>query len=135
MGFLSRVDQNNVRKLHPLKGLGFPFKNSSGGFARKNTNLPLLSEQLRQLVGTEKGERVMNPDFGVALRQHLFEPLTPDLIKEIEESVTAAIKTYGNQVNLIKVEVFEDDRRGRKDLNAISIRVIAQWIFDSTKIY
>ena len=38
------------------------------------TGQELLKNNLQQLIKTEKGERVMLPDYGLALKKYVFEP-------------------------------------------------------------
>lgn len=134
MAYLDRNEFENIKKLRPIIGLGFPMKRSSGGFFRKQKNLDVIAAQLKQLLNTERGERVMRPDFGVKLRQFVFEPLDDTLKQQIRDVVEYAINVYGNEVELVDLEVFEDTRQGYEDLGALIIRIKIAWILDPSKV-
>ena len=134
MGFLDRNEFENIQKLRPVVGVGFPMQKSSGGYVRKQKNLSVIAGQLRQLLSTERGERVMLPDFGVKLKQFLFEPLDDTLREQIRETIEYAIKVYANQVELIDLDIFEDTRQGYEDGGGLIIRLKIAWILDPSKL-
>jgi len=130
VNFLKRIELDNVQKLSNRSGLGFPFKTSSGGYLRRDQNLVAIKGEVKQILGTERGERVMLPDFGVKLRQFLFEPLDQNTIDQIKESIRFALAKYAQDVDVLNLDVFQDERVGSEDLNAIIIRLTIAWVFD-----
>ncbi|HHZ81803.1 MAG TPA: hypothetical protein EYN64_03655 [Flavobacteriales bacterium] len=69
-------------------GLAFPTgKKKGAGDFHKQTGITLLQNNLEQLLLTEKGERVMFPQFGLSLRKFLFEPLTQELFINIKYEI------------------------------------------------
>lgn len=134
MAFLDRNEFENIKKLRPVVGMGFPVQRSSGGYFRKQKNLDVVAAQLKQLLGTERGERVMRPDFGVKLRQFLFQPLDSALKTQIRDVIEYGINVYGNEVELVDLQIFEDDRQGFEDSNGLIIRLKIAWILDPSKV-
>lgn len=130
INFLKRNELTNSRKLANAVGLGFPFKKSAGGYLRKDQNFAAIKGQVKQILRTERGERVMLPDFGVKLKQFLFEPLDQNTTAQIKESIVYALAKYAKDVEVINIDVFEDTRTGNEDLSAIVVRVEIAWIFD-----
>ena len=65
--------------------------NGSGFFPGTSTTLTQTGSNIRNLLLTNKGERVGQPEFGCGLLQVLFEPMSDDLLEsvrsEIEESI------------------------------------------------
>ena len=60
-------------------GLNFPLHRSddrTGMFASTSTTLEAVKVNATNLLQTELGERVMQPNLGVKLKQYLFERLT-----------------------------------------------------------
>ena len=53
----------------------------------------LVRADLLNHFNTRQGERVMQPNFGIALRQFLFEPFSDDLIIQVQDTII-------NQMNL-----------------------------------
>ena len=70
-------------------GLLMPLNNDSGVgyFGTTKTTLLSVKENIRMLIQTELGERLMQPNLGIALRRYLFEQFTP----EVGETIRAHI--------------------------------------------
>ena len=67
-------------------GLKLPFnRGKSGLFSQSQTTLEQAGSNIKNLLLTAKGERVMQPDFGSRLRDLLFEQYTEDLQDRIKE--------------------------------------------------
>ena len=56
-------------------GLKFPFENTLNGYFSKMADTSVVKSNLRQLIMTEPGERLMLPDYGCPLKSLLFLPL------------------------------------------------------------
>ena len=56
---------------------------------------------VRNLILTTRGERIMNPDFGTNIRDYLFEQNIPDIEQRIMESIEDAFQRY---MPLCKIE-------------------------------
>lgn len=70
---------------------------SSGGasvFALSYSTEEQAISNLKNLLLTFKGERIMQPDFGTQIRRSLFQPNTEQLSEFLQESVTADIKRW-----------------------------------------
>ena len=84
-------------------------KDSNDGPFKSNKNLEDLSEQnLKMIILTHPGERVMNPDFGVGLKRFLFEPATPFLVEEVRNSIMIQVKRYAPYVQIRSLDVDMD---------------------------
>ncbi len=91
-------------------GLAFPTgKKKGAGDFHKQTGITLLQNNLEQLLLTEKGERVMFPQFGLSLRKFLFEPLTQELFINIKYEIINSINTFFPGVSIQKIVVTESD--------------------------
>lgn len=58
-------------------------------------------QNLKNLLLTSPGERVMLPDFGVGMRQYLFETEAEFIIDEIRDRIFDQVRFY---MNYIKIE-------------------------------
>jgi len=90
------------------------------GFALTKSYHQVAKQNLKNLILTNPGEKVMNPKFGVGLRTYVFEPNHPMVYKQVEDSLRYQVKKYlpyitikkvsftpgqGAQVNLLNVEI------------------------------
>ena len=73
-------------------GLKMPLRNDSGDgyFGTTKTTLLAVKENIRMLVRTELGERLMQPNLGIALRWYLFEEFTPEVAETIKAHIVDA---------------------------------------------
>lgn len=67
-----------------------------------------VKEAMKNLLLTDRGERLFQPFLGGDIRSTLFEQMTPATLKILEEKVKEVINNYEPRVELIKVEVLGD---------------------------
>jgi phage baseplate assembly protein W len=63
-----------------------------------------IKESLKNLVLTDRGERLFQPNLGGDVRSTLFENNTPATLKIIQEQIKTTIQNYEPRVELIGVE-------------------------------
>lgn len=71
----------------------------------------VVHQNLKNLLLTVPGERIMDPNFGVGLRLYLFELDTPSLRRDINKRIRQQISTYMPFVNLINVSIFDPNEK------------------------
>lgn len=64
-----------------------------------------VKESIKNLILTDRGERLMQPYIGGNIRAMLFENNTPAVIKMIQERIKMTIETYEPRASLIDVNV------------------------------
>ncbi|MGY8865077.1 MAG: GPW/gp25 family protein [Methylophagaceae bacterium] len=77
-----------------------------------------VKESIKNLILTDRGERLMQPYLGGNIRAMLFENLTPGTLKLIKDRVTTTIETYEPRAQLIDVFV-----SGDMDTANVSVRI------------
>ena len=78
--------------------------NLQGGTDREKGELK-LQEDIKFLLMQEKGKFYPDPEFGSELQKYLFEPMTPQLGKQMQEEIKDLIEKYYPQIELIGVDV------------------------------
>ena len=53
-----------------------------------------IKQNLKMLVLTSPGERMWDPNFGVGMRNYLFEPLTTSTMGKIDSRIRSQVKKY-----------------------------------------
>lgn len=71
----------------------------------KITNEESVKQSIRNLILTNRGERVMRPNLGGGIFELLFETLTPVSLKLIQERIKETIRQYEPRANVIDVLV------------------------------
>lgn len=72
------------------------------------SDLVLLSSNVRQILLTRKGERLMQPEFGTVLDQFIFEMNDDILLPVVQSEVTQAIKLWEPRVEVSSVSLSRD---------------------------
>jgi phage baseplate assembly protein W len=104
-------------------GVAFPVEVDDAG------KLPIavaelkVQQSLLLILGTARGERVMNPDFGSRLQELVFEPNNTTTQGRIVQYVTEAISKWEPRVDLLGVDVTGDPSSMSKLLVDIEYRV------------
>jgi phage baseplate assembly protein W len=95
-------------------GWSFPpaFDRSSGGVEMR-TGVTDIEESLRIIFTTHLGERVMQPQFGAALDQHLFDPMNSSRLSYLEDQIKRAILYHEPRIDAESVAVKPDEAEGR----------------------
>lgn len=107
-------------------GVTLPFNNPSGIFNVSYTNADQVLSNLRNLLLTHKGERIMQPDFGTDLHYYLFEQITDELtFKEaLLGEIRSALTTWMPYVTINEVDMkinVQDDGRVAEPNHAVAI--------------
>ena len=74
-------------------GISLPF-NGPGVFNKTFTTRDQIKSNMINLILTNKGERIMNPEFGADIRKSLFEQITDDTVTSITEHIVEAVMKY-----------------------------------------
>lgn len=81
---------NELKNLKPI-GISIPFDGKNGIFTQTYTNTEQVIQNIRNLFRTNKGERIMQPDFGTDIQYYLFEPISDEYT--FKENIIGEIRT------------------------------------------
>ena len=71
------------------------------------TDIELIQGMLRQLFLTKKGERVMNPLFGLSLQDYMFEQLDLTTFEIMRADIIDQLGTFFPFLEVIKLNIYE----------------------------
>ena len=78
-----------------IYGLEFPLGSSdTGGIFTKTSGIRMIRDAVQQLLLTERGERVMLPNYGCNLRRYLFQPLDQTTFDNIRREIETSFNNY-----------------------------------------
>jgi len=81
----------------------------SGFFPGTSTTLTQTSSNIRNLLLTNKGERVGQPEFGCGLLQILFEPMSENLLESVRSEIEESIAFWLPHVIISDISVDQDE--------------------------
>ena len=96
-------------------GLALPIgrqPNGDGYFATTKTTMESVKTDIKTLLMTQRGERVMQPLLGMNIRRFLFEQITENTVIEIENDIVATFSRWLPfvQLNDINIDITDQDR-------------------------
>lgn len=96
--------------------------NSNGVFSTNYTTLTQAKDNLKNLILTKKGERLMNPEFGCDIWLVLFEQMDGATIEtQIETSIVDAVDNWLPYLSITSIVFDYDDND--IDTNRISLDI------------
>ena len=116
------IEQQTTSKRSEVYGLNFPLGTASGGeFFTKNSGVSMIRDSVRQLLTTERGERVMLPNFGCNLKRFLFQPLDESTFESIKREILFSFKRYIVGAEVAKLAVFPLGEAGPAGGNSLKV--------------
>ncbi len=115
--------QLNIPAPSPIN-IRYPMQYASkGAFATNDTTVDAITDDLKILIKTNWGERVIQYDFGANLRSLLFEPMV-DTKEQISDAITAAVAKWMPFVVINSLEVYLNEDDATVDYNSALIKII-----------
>jgi len=121
---MSNTPDSNAEAGFLGKGMAlFPFA-MKGGTVAMNSYEDQVEQSIRLILKTERGERVMRPDFGAGMELLAFEPLNAVTLALVRERVSEALLRFEPRIDLLAVAVESgEDQQGRCLLVSIAYRI------------
>ena len=115
--------------------LKFPLRSYRRGFFEmNNTTTAAVRENIKTLLMTAKGERVVNPSIGTnipTLMGQLFEQIEPrEMEAKIGAEITTALETWMPEVKMVGITVYTQDTvPGGTSLNTNDILIRMSYVY------
>ena len=93
-------------------GIDLPFRKSNGKegyFASTSTTIEAVKNNIRNLVNTHQGERLMQPNMGLNLRNYMFEQFTDETLLSVQNDIVDTFKVWLPFVEIRDIQVSMDD--------------------------
>lgn len=118
-GYLVDSPKSQKKQIY---GFNYPIGSiSGGGYFSKKSGVELVKNAVRQLLLTEKGERLMLPNFGCSLKQYLFQPLDEITFEGIKKEIQTSFSSYIVGAKLVKLAVFPTGDFGPAGGNSLQV--------------
>lgn len=126
-----RVTNKQIRKDtevidKKIYGLQFPLQQGNRGYLSKQSGLALVRNNLIQLLSTERGERVMLPNFGVSLKKYLFQPLDAETFRSLQGEIITSVSRYMPNITILKLAVINNEGIGYQGVSGFKISLVAE---------
>ena len=85
------------------------YRDSQDGYALNKTLRAVARQNLKMVILTSPGERIMIPDFGVGIRQYLFENATDEAFFTLKNRIFAQGRKYVPYITINSVRFRQED--------------------------
>ena len=87
-------------------GITLPIKKGNTGyFEQAFTSFEQSKANLKNLLLTAKGERIMQPEFGTGLQSLLFEPMDDTFEDRLQDVITQTVSYWLPYINIEEIDV------------------------------
>ena len=89
-------------------GIDLPIRkgdDKDGYFATTSTTIEAVKNNIRNLLNTNQGERLFQPNLGVNLRRYLFSQITDETLISIQDSITSTFSFWLPFVNIQNISL------------------------------
>ena len=95
-------------------------RNDINGYTMIGDFSTLIKQNLKMLILTDPGERVMIPEFGVGIKSYLFENFTGETFTKIEADIRQQANIYLPVVSIQRI-LFDDSAT---EFNTLSVAIV-----------
>ena len=99
------------------------YNEQDGPYRLTKTIGEVVQQNLKNLVLTSKGERIMLPEFGCGLNQYFFEPMAPMLYEAIATEIMEQVTLYMNFVNIEDITFITTEDDPELDYNQVGVKI------------
>jgi|TARA_R100000315_G_C5218084_1_gene130616 phage baseplate assembly protein W len=114
-------------------GIDLPIRRDDAGhgwFASSTTTIEAVKNNIRNLLNTNKGERLMQPNLGLNLRSQLFEQIDEENLISIQNSILDTFQFWLPFVEVRNIELLTNADDIVIGTNQISIKILFNIIQD-----
>ena len=107
-------------------GLDLPIHKSDGKegyFASTKTTIEAVKNNIRNLLNTERGERLMQPVFGLNLRKFLFEQFNDESVIQMQNDILDTLEIWLPFVEVRNITVSTNTDDSTVGVNALKIDI------------
>lgn len=124
---LANVAQNNDVKYTDLR-LDFEYRYTQNSeFLKRGELIDLkvdydlnaIKNSIRNIFLTNRGEKLLNPYFGIGLTNFVFEQVSESTAKTIGDAIVDNINTFEPRVKLVKVNIIAKEEDNSYQINLI----------------
>ena len=112
-------------------GISLPIQITNTAFEQTFQTSEQVKSNIKNLLLTKKGERILQPEFGSGLQSLLFEPNVDDFESRIEDTINESLEQWLPYVTAEEIDIDASDTL--RDNNRINVSVKFR-IGDSTDL-
>jgi phage baseplate assembly protein W len=107
-------------------GIDLPIRRDDlgdGWFASTKTTIESVKNNIKNLLSTNQGERLMQPTLGLNLKRMLFDPINDEGLIAIQDSILDTFQIWLPFVEVKNIEIFTNENNQQISNNEIRVRI------------
>ena len=108
---------SNLQGISPR--LPLVYNSTDGPYQLNKVLTDAMRQNLKMLILTAPGERIMIPEFGVGLHRYLFEQMTSSTFSTVSQKINEQVERYIPAINLEEVMFVTSDEDPSLGLNDV----------------
>jgi phage baseplate assembly protein W len=100
-------------------GISLPIQIGGNGFTQTYSTTEQIKSNIKNLLLTQKGERILQPEFGSGLHEILFDFNNDDIEGKIEDTINQAFEQWLPYVTIADIVV--EQTNALKDRNVVNL--------------
>jgi len=109
-------------------------RGNSGFFATAFTSFEQAKSNLKNLLLTRKGERILQPNFGSGIHELLFEQATDNLEERLQENITDSVNFWLPYINIDTIDVEMTDEMKDRYMAKMKIQFTVGNVFEPQEV-
>jgi phage baseplate assembly protein W len=94
------------------------------GFSNTQSISAVVKQNLKMLLLTSPGERIMDPTFGVGLRRYLFEQNAESVYSQVRVKIRRQVQKYMDFLKITEVKFSSENENSNIRSNSLLITII-----------
>ena len=104
-------------------GITLPIqRGNTGYFNQAFSSFEQAKANLKNLLLTKKGERVMQPNFGTGIHELLFEPMNDEFEIKLQETITKNVNYWLPYINIEEIDIEMTDEMKDRHIAHMTIQ-------------
>jgi phage baseplate assembly protein W len=113
---------------HNIEGISvalpFVYSDEDGPYRLNKTLLENVRQNLKNLILTSPGERIMIPEFGVGLRRFLFEGISSQTYQQLDFKIREQVNKYMPFINIEQIDFFTTENNDTLAPNEVNVQLV-----------
>ena len=101
------------------------------GYRLTHSFREVISQNLKMLMLTSPGERIMEPTFGIGLYNFLFENNTSLTQAKIRNSINRQVRKYMPFINIVSIKFGEAPNQEGPDIDKNTLNIVVEYAIPS----
>ena len=114
-------------------GIDLPIRRDDlgdGWFASTKTTIEAIKNNIRNLLNTNAGERLMQPNIGLNLRRSLFEQINEESLIGIQDSIMDSFNIWLPFIEVRDIQIFTNTNDSSVGTNEVRLKILFNIIKD-----